>query len=678
MKPLDQKLINRLRKMGALDGEQSDLVTRRTEESGLPAQTVLDALGIVEPKIVARQVARLSGLEFLDLDAFEPAPEVLRQLPTELVQRYAVLPVGEVGGDLILAVSDATNVLKIDELKALTGRTLRVVLATEKSIRRALALYYSVTPAEEALSSRRSRTPQPEFRSEERELTTRGRDIHEVATVFDATPAPAPGKAAGPERPPEAPEAPQAGTSASESSSDSETEDISFHDLETRIDMGSKETRLDMPGSLPPDAIPVAGSANSASTELLSVGDAQTFLDPAAQSTRIASPEKTSHKNGWIRLAIENDSDLEVLKTVEKVLEEALEFGAEEIELAPPTGPDVIVRARKATSWIDLHSYNPRLHEPVVAHLRKMSGLPAAERESHDLLIERRFDLSTRRGEVPVVAHFATTVRGSRCLLRLPENTPLLQRPLRILGTDNDLQKRIGERLDSGAGGAIFFSATTQRMAAQLFSSLLHEQASRGRSVIALEMGESRTIPNVSQISCEDAPALLDNLHHASKENPDVLGVSSIPDVKTMREVLNLALQGQTIVGAFSAPDASSGMAIYEAAGLDPLELFRGIVAHIHASQVPRLCSRCRAEMEDPAGVFVSPWAEAFKDLPLYEAKGCPDCRNTGRKGSNWVAEAFVPRSEPEGERFRQVRHRETALRQLVREAWLDPRDIRS
>ena len=107
-------------------------------------QVVAD-LGMASERDVAEALAKLLGLEMIDLSKSMPAPDVVRLLPRAVAERTRVLVLDKTARGLVVAMADPTNVLALDDVKIYTrSPELQVMVATDSQIRDQLARAWSI------------------------------------------------------------------------------------------------------------------------------------------------------------------------------------------------------------------------------------------------------------------------------------------------------------------------------------------------------------------------------------------------------------------------------------------------------------------------------------------------------------------------------------------------------
>jgi type IV pilus assembly protein PilB len=113
---------------------RAGLEANRTEHRRIGE--ILLSLGFVSEEDLARAVAKAGGLEYVALTEDSVDPTAIPLLEEEALRKYAALPLKVENGRLVLAVSNPTNVLALDDLKTLSGHPIRAVVALEEDIKK--------------------------------------------------------------------------------------------------------------------------------------------------------------------------------------------------------------------------------------------------------------------------------------------------------------------------------------------------------------------------------------------------------------------------------------------------------------------------------------------------------------------------------------------------------------
>ncbi len=131
---LEQGLADR----GASPTERSRSIGTRRSRSG----RVLIDLGYIRERDLVRALAEQVGLEFVDLAEYRiDARRRAARSPRPSCRRYRALPIGERDGKLLVAMSDPANVYALDDIRTITGREVRPVVATSNDVEQAIAKF---------------------------------------------------------------------------------------------------------------------------------------------------------------------------------------------------------------------------------------------------------------------------------------------------------------------------------------------------------------------------------------------------------------------------------------------------------------------------------------------------------------------------------------------------------
>ena len=111
------------------------------EKAKQPLIAYLTSKGVINNEMVAHATAVVIGVQYVDLKNVTMDREVLLKLPQEVAERSMVVPIGEAGNQLIVAMIDVTNVQATDYLATLTSRPIKAVMSSEEGIRQVLTQY---------------------------------------------------------------------------------------------------------------------------------------------------------------------------------------------------------------------------------------------------------------------------------------------------------------------------------------------------------------------------------------------------------------------------------------------------------------------------------------------------------------------------------------------------------
>jgi type IV pilus assembly protein PilB len=127
---------------GLLTTAQLTKATEEQEAGTTALSAVLVKLGFLSEADLAGCLQKEYHLSLVDPSAMNIPSEVLRLIPTTLVQRHHLVPINLSGSSLTVAMSDPSNIVAINEVKFLTGYDVKVAIACVSSIAAAIELFY--------------------------------------------------------------------------------------------------------------------------------------------------------------------------------------------------------------------------------------------------------------------------------------------------------------------------------------------------------------------------------------------------------------------------------------------------------------------------------------------------------------------------------------------------------
>jgi type IV pilus assembly protein PilB len=118
------------------------VATEQTKHGGQFAATLVK-LGFISDDDLTAYLHKEYRLPVIDPMSVEPTSEVLSLIPDTLARKHEILPISLAGSTLTLAMADPSNLVALGECKFLTGCDVRIVLASARSIQKAIDRHYN-------------------------------------------------------------------------------------------------------------------------------------------------------------------------------------------------------------------------------------------------------------------------------------------------------------------------------------------------------------------------------------------------------------------------------------------------------------------------------------------------------------------------------------------------------
>ncbi len=137
-KKLGELLVN----AGLITNEQLDQAMSVQNKEGGRLGFTLIKLGHVKEDEITQFLSKQYGVPAINLANLHIDSSIIKLVPSEVCQKYLVLPVSRQGATLTLAMADPTNVFAMDDIKFMTGYNVEPVVASEMALKEASEQYY--------------------------------------------------------------------------------------------------------------------------------------------------------------------------------------------------------------------------------------------------------------------------------------------------------------------------------------------------------------------------------------------------------------------------------------------------------------------------------------------------------------------------------------------------------
>ncbi|MBN1353110.1 MAG: Flp pilus assembly complex ATPase component TadA [Candidatus Omnitrophica bacterium] len=112
------------------------------KEKGGKISDILVGMGLVSRNDLISVLSEELGIPPIDLSRYQISKEVIDLIPKKIAKNYHVLPVSKIGDFLTVATADPLNVFVTDDIAAITGCKISLVIANNRDIEEAIAQYY--------------------------------------------------------------------------------------------------------------------------------------------------------------------------------------------------------------------------------------------------------------------------------------------------------------------------------------------------------------------------------------------------------------------------------------------------------------------------------------------------------------------------------------------------------
>lgn len=331
-----------------------------------------------------------------------------------------------------------------------------------------------------------------------------------------------------------------------------------------------------------------------------------------------------------------------VTKVVAVIIRHALEGNASDIHIEP-TAKELRIRYRVDG---DLHTsllLPKRIHSAVISRIKILSNLKIDESR---LPQDGRFSSTMATQAYDFRVSTIPTVYGEKAVLRILDKSKGAP-SFEDLGLWGEQQKVFQEHLAAPHGIILISGPTGAGKSTTLFTALHHINKPEV-NISTLEDPVEYEIAGVNQtqVNPDIGLTFASGLRNLLRQDPDILMVGEIRDADTAALSIHASLTGHLVLSTIHTNDAIGAIPRLVDMGIDVYLLTATLRLVAAQRLVARLCQHCKKEVALPPRVSASVADElnkipdAYKKLPnqqtprvMYQAAGCPKCRETGLIG---------------------------------------------
>ncbi|HVA76973.1 MAG TPA: type II secretion system ATPase GspE [Candidatus Binataceae bacterium] len=338
---------------------------------------------------------------------------------------------------------------------------------------------------------------------------------------------------------------------------------------------------------------------------------------------------------------LETDDSAPIIKLVNGVLSQAVKDRASDIHLEV-FEREMVIRFRVDGMLYDVLEPPKRFQPAITSRVKVMSGLNIAEKR---LPQDGRIRLRIAGRDIDIRVSSIPTAFGERLVLRLLDRAQAaVDINLDHLGFSGDNLRKI-DRLIRQSHGIILATGPTGSGKSTTLYACLSRINSPEKNIITIEDPIEYQLRGVGQMQVNPKIELTfaGGLRSILRQDPDVIMVGEIRDGETAEIAIQAALTGHLVFSTLHTNDSFGAVTRLLDFGIEPFLVSSSILAVLAQRLVRKLCIECR-EAYTPTAAELARLGLTPADIPhpVYRAKGCRLCRNTGYKGRLAIQELML------------------------------------
>ena len=367
-----------------------------------------------------------------------------------------------------------------------------------------------------------------------------------------------------------------------------------------------------------------------------------------------------------------------IVKLVDTVILNALQKRASDIHVEA-TERQVVIKYRiDGVLYLMMEPLDVQFHSPLVSRLKVMSELDIAEKRVPQ---DGRFKMRLEQKTVDFRVSILPSIFGESVVIRILDKEYITagidQLRLDRLGFNPEDLRRFRRAIVEPYGMVLVTGPTGSGKTTTLYAAIT-EINNLEDKIVTIEDPVEYQLGNVVQIPVNEKKGLTfaKGLRSILRHDPDKIMVGEIRDAETAQIAIQSALTGHLVFTTVHANNAFDVIGRFVNMGIEPYNFVSSLNCILAQRLVRAICHQCKMPVQVAAELFEISGLDykEYKDVPLYEGKGCPDCNGTGFKGrraitefldlSDIVREMILDRRPTSEIRKQAIAERMTTLRQ--------------
>ena len=345
-----------------------------------------------------------------------------------------------------------------------------------------------------------------------------------------------------------------------------------------------------------------------------------------------------------------NEGTSQVVRLVHSTLYDAHKSQASDIHLEMTVGAlSIKYRIDGVLSSIGVIQ-GADLAEQVISRIKVMSELDIAERRVPQ---DGRFKISIQGREIDFRVSIMPSIFGEDAVLRILDRQALSDHieglTLNQLGFNAAAIASI-RRLSSEPYGMLLATGPTGSGKTTSLYAAISEVNKGSDKIITIEDPIEYQLPGVLQIPVNEKKGLTfaRGLRSILRHDPDKIMVGEIRDAETAQIAIQAALTGHLVFTTVHANNVFDVIGRFSHMGVDPYSFVSALNGIAAQRLVRLLCPHCSVD-EQPSEELIAGSgipADTVNQYHFRSSKGCGQCRGSGYRGRNAIAEILILNDE--------------------------------
>lgn len=343
--------------------------------------------------------------------------------------------------------------------------------------------------------------------------------------------------------------------------------------------------------------------------------------------------------------SIEKSSDdtSPIIRLIDSTLYDALNKRTSDIHIeSGPDGVDIKYRIDgvlyKATETLD-----DGFQSPIISRIKVMSELDISERRIPQ---DGRFKVRLEKRNIDFRVSIMPSIFGEDAVIRILDKNTIASDfqglTLEALGYSDREMERFRKKVREPYGMVLVTGPTGSGKTTSLYAAL-SEINCEEEKIVTIEDPVEYQLRGVVQIPVNEKKGLTfaRGLRSILRHDPDRIMVGEIRDSETAQIAVQSALTGHLVFTTVHANNVFDVLGRFLHMGLDPFSFVSSLNCVLAQRLVRKICDDCKSEVKMDRAILEESGfdAEACREAPFFEGKGCEKCNGTGYYGRSAIIE---------------------------------------
>ncbi len=320
---------------------------------------------------------------------------------------------------------------------------------------------------------------------------------------------------------------------------------------------------------------------------------------------------------------------------LEKILLTAKEIGSSDIHFEPYE-EKCRIRFRLDGKLVEQYLISIDEYPVIINKIKIRAGLDISEKR---LPQDGRITIASATDEFDIRVSTLPTLHGEKIVLRILSKDAS-RFDLNDLGFTKNELKTYKQTIKKPNGIVLISGPTGSGKTTTLYATLKLLNDSK-TNILTIEDPIEYTLEGVNQVQLKEKIGLdfATALRTFLRQDPDVIMVGEIRDVKTANMAIRAALTGHLVLSTIHTNSAWATISRLIDMGVPPFLIASTLNVSVAQRLVRKLCSHCKKETPIVKDIFPENFSIPSNLTSHFEAVGCNECYHTGYSGRKAIYE---------------------------------------